>query len=80
MKTHLEIGDKSAGRLCIWRGWLSVHLCVRRDHWLWGYHRDWLWYDGPHSAFGLGPLLLVCWFIDLRYSLTVDPEADDAET
>lgn len=56
---------RAAGLVCISFGrgprgiGYNVHLIVSPKHWLWGFEGT--WYDGPIRAFGLGPLLLVCW-------------------
>lgn len=61
---------KHAGLICFnfyKPGWtertgreLSIHIFVRRSHWVWGYVED--WYDGPLRSFGAGPLFLFAWY------------------
>lgn len=54
-----------AGLFTIGIGNVALHILPKprpryRGGWLWGYKQD--WYDGPLHDFGVGPLLLVCWF------------------
>ncbi len=59
----ITVVDDMAGRFTLWWGegdW-SIHFLPKKPHRLWGRVRD--HYDGiPMHSWGLGPLLLVCWF------------------
>jgi hypothetical protein len=62
---YFELYTDAAGRLTLGLGrrpgYLTcIHFGVEKSHRQWGYKQD--WYDGPIHSFGLGPLLLVCWF------------------
>ena len=43
----------------IWTGW-SLHFFVKKEFSKWGFSKDWC--DGPLYYFGLGRILLLCYF------------------
>ncbi len=40
------------------RWWIGLHVLLTREHWQWGYQKE--WYDGPLWSFGFGPFFLIC--------------------
>lgn len=50
-------------RLCVYSelNEYAIHVLMKEQQCKSGYHKNYFWYDGPHSSFTLGRVLHVVW-------------------